>query len=114
MTHPIALVTDSTCDIPTAWKEQYEISVVPLTIVFGSQAYLDGVEMTAEQFYQRLALETNHPTTSQPTPGAFLAAYRQAAAAGAQQILTITISSAWAGRSSPRPVPAPPGVDWKR
>ena len=97
MTHPIALVTDSTCDIPTAWKEQYEISVVPLTIVFGSQAYLDGVEMTAEQFYQRLALETNHPTTSQPTPGAFLAAYRQAAAAGAQQILTITISSAMSG-----------------
>jgi len=97
MTERIALVTDSTCDIPAEWIRQYAITVVPLTIIFGDQQYLDGVEMSAEQFYQRLPTERNHPTTSQPTPGAFLEAYRQAAAAGAEQVLVITISSAMSG-----------------
>ncbi len=96
-THRIALVTDSTCDIPAEWLQQYEISIVPLTIIFGDQAYLDGVELTAEQFYQRLPGERTHPTTSQPTPQAFLQAYQRAAAAGADEILTITISGAMSG-----------------
>lgn len=97
MAQRIALVTDSTCDIPAAWIAQYDIGVVPLTIVFGSQAFLDGVELSAEQFYKRLLVETNHPTTSQPAPGAFLEAYRHAAECGAQEILVITISSAMSG-----------------
>jgi DegV family protein with EDD domain len=97
LTHRIALVTDSTCDIPAEWIEKYEISVVPLSIIFGNQAYLDGVELTAAQFYQRLPGETHHPTTSQPAPKAFLEAYRRAAAQGAEQILVITISSAMSG-----------------
>lgn len=96
MSHRIALVTDSTCDIPAEWVRQYEIAIVPLTIIFGDQQYLDGVEMTAGQFYERLPKESHHPTTSQPTPRAFLEAYR-AAAAGAKQILAITISSAMSG-----------------
>ena len=41
MSHRIALVTDSTCDIPTEWVRQYEIGIVPLTIIFGEQQYLD-------------------------------------------------------------------------
>ena len=97
MAHRIALVTDSTCDIPAEWIEKYEITVVPLIIIFGSQTYLDGVELTAAEFYQRLPGETHHPTTSQPSPEAFLEAYRQAAARGAEQILAITISSAMSG-----------------
>jgi DegV family protein with EDD domain len=76
---------------------QYEIGIVPLTIIFGDQQYLDGVDMTAAQFYERLPKESLHPTTSQPTPRAFLGAYQAAAAAGAEQILTITISSAMSG-----------------
>jgi DegV family protein with EDD domain len=97
MPHRIALVTDSTCDIPAEWQQQYDISVVPLTIIFGDEQYLDGVDMSAEQFYQRLTKEHKHPTTSQPTPKAFLETYRQAAAKGAEQILVITISSAMSG-----------------
>jgi DegV family protein with EDD domain len=97
MSKRIALVTDSTCDIPAEWIQQYDITVVPLTIIFGSQQFLDGVDLTAEQFYQRLPMETNHPTTSQPKPAAFLEAYSAAAARGAQEILTITISSAMSG-----------------
>lgn len=98
MPQSIALVTDSTCDIPAEWIQQYQITVVPLTIIFGDQQYLDGVDLTAEQFYQRLLpTEKNHPTTSQPTPEAFMHAYRQAMANGAKEILVITISSAMSG-----------------
>jgi DegV family protein with EDD domain len=97
MTHRIALVTDSTCDIPAKWIQQYEIAVVPLMIIFGSEQFLDGVELTAAQFYERLPRETNHPTTSQPTPKAFLDAYQHAADLGASEILAITISSAMSG-----------------
>jgi DegV family protein with EDD domain len=97
MARRIALVTDSTCDIPADWREKYDITVVPLTIVFDGQPYLDGVDLTAEEFYQRLLVDRTFPTTSQPTPKAFLEAYQQAAAKGAQEILVITISSAMSG-----------------
>ena len=49
MPQRIALITDSTCDIPASWREQYDIRVVPLTIVFGDRQYLDGVDMNACQ-----------------------------------------------------------------
>jgi DegV family protein with EDD domain len=97
MPHRIALVTDSTCDIPAEWIQQYDIKIVPLTIIFGTQQYLEGVDLSAEQFYKRLPTEPHHPTTSQPAPKAFLDAYRQAAAGGADEILAITISSAMSG-----------------
>jgi DegV family protein with EDD domain len=97
MPHRIALVTDSTCDIPAAWVKQYDITIVPLTIIFGDQQYLDGVDLAPEAFYERLLKDPVHPTTSQPTPKAFLEAYQRAAAAGADEILTIVISSAMSG-----------------
>jgi len=97
MAYSVALVTDSTCDIPPDWVRQYEIGIVPLTIVFGDQQFLDGVDLTAEQFYQRLPTEKHHPTTSQPTPKSLLEAYRRAAEAGAQEIIVFTISGAMSG-----------------
>jgi DegV family protein with EDD domain len=97
MSRRIALVTDSTCDIPAVWRAQYEIAVVPLTIIFGDQQYLEGVQISAEEFYARLLKDPIHPTTSQPTPKAFLEAYKQAAASGAEEIVTIVISSGMSG-----------------
>ncbi len=98
MTHRIALITDSTCDIPAEWIAQYDITVVPLTIIFGSEQYLDGVDLPAQAFYERLdRYPQPHPTSSQPAPKAFLEAYQKAAAQGAQEILVITISSAMSG-----------------
>jgi DegV family protein with EDD domain len=97
MPHRIALITDSTCDIPLEWVEQYEIDIIPLSIVFGDQPYLDGVELSAADFYQKLDSDKHHPTTSQPTPGAFLKAYEKAKASGAEQALVFTISSAMSG-----------------
>lgn len=97
MSHPIALITDSTCDIPAAWLEQYDITVIPLTIAFGEQTYLDGVDLQPRDFYARLGNDPHHPTTSQPSAGAFLEAYRQAADKGAAQVAVFTISSAMSG-----------------
>lgn len=97
MTQPISIITDSTCDIPEAWKQEYEISIVPLTIVFSDQQYLDGVDLTAEEFYKRLPTEKQIPTTSQPTPQLFLDAYKAAATKGAKEIVVFTISSAMSG-----------------
>ena len=97
MAHRIALVTDSTCDIPFEWIKQYNIQVVPLTVIFGDQQYLDSVEMTAEQFYERLPKDSHHPTTSQPTPQTFLDAFNRASQAGADEILAITISGGLSG-----------------
>ena len=97
MSSRVALVTDSTSDIPLEWVKQYDIAIVPLTIIFGDQQYLDGIDLTPEQFYARLPNAKIHPTTSQPTPQAFLDAYQRAAGRGAAQILAITISSAMSG-----------------
>ena len=71
-----ALVTDSTCDLPLEWIKQYDITVVPLTIISGDQQYLDGVDLTPKEFYHLLSKETLHPTRSQPAPEAFLKAYQ--------------------------------------
>ena len=97
MAHRIAIVTDSTCDIPAHWLKQYQITVVPMTLIFGEEQYLDGVQITSEEFYARLANSPIHPTTSQPSPEVFLDVFKKAAAEGAEEIVTMTISSAMSG-----------------
>ncbi len=97
MPHRVALVTDSTCDIPAEWIRQYEIIVVPLTIIIGGQQYLDGVDLTPVEFYRRLAAERIYQTTSQPAPEVFARAFRQAAERGAHEVLAMTISGAMSG-----------------
>lgn len=97
MPNRIALITDSTCDIPAAWVRQYDITIIPMTIIWGNDQYLDGVDLTAEAFYERLLIDINHPTTSQPAPSLFLTAYHQAIEKGAEEIIVFTISSAMSG-----------------
>lgn len=97
MAEKIALITDSTCDIPAEWVKQYNIQVIPLTIVMKGETFTDGVDITPIEFYELLAAENIHPTTSQPTPRLFLDAYKKAAASGAEQALVVTISSAMSG-----------------
>ncbi len=75
----VAVVVDSTADIPQRTREEYGISVVPLTIIFGNESFRDGVDMTSDQFYQRLTESSVHPSTSQPSPGAFAEVYERLA-----------------------------------
>jgi DegV family protein with EDD domain len=100
MAHRIALVTDSTCDIPADWLKQYQISVVPMTLIFGDEQFQDGIQITAKEFYERLLIDPIHPSTSQPTPEAFIEAFKKAAAAGADEIIAMVISSAMSGTYS--------------
>ncbi len=72
----VAIVTDSTADLPPALAAAHSITVVPLTLHFEGRSLLDGVDITAVDFYRRLPRATTHPTTSQPSPGQFEEAYR--------------------------------------
>ena len=100
MAHQIALVTDSTCDIPADWLKQYQVSVVPMTLIFGDEQFLDGIQITAMEFYKRLLSSPIHPSTSRPTPGAFLEIFKNAATADAKEIIAMVISSAMSGTYS--------------
>ena len=91
---PIRIVTDSSCDLPAGLVAQYGITVVPLYINIGGKSYLDGVEMTHEQFYQGLPHFKSHPTTFAPGPGQFVQVYERLAQEGASEIISIHIGSA--------------------
>lgn len=95
--HKIALITDSTCDLPPALREQYAIHVVPLSVIWGSEQLRDGVDIQPEAFYDRLVTDPIYPTTSQPTPQDFLRVYQQAQQDDAQEVVVVTISSAMSG-----------------
>ncbi|HEV2140912.1 MAG TPA: DegV family protein [Candidatus Dormibacteraeota bacterium] len=79
MTRTFAVVTDSTADLPREWQTRFGIDVVPLKVLFGKETFRDGVDMTNEQFFQRLAAATSLPTTSAPSPGDFAELYRRLA-----------------------------------
>ena len=75
-----AIVLDSTADLPDAAERFPNWRVVPLYVRFGDESLRDGVDIHAETFYERLRTSSVFPTTSQPTPGDFLACYRELAA----------------------------------
>ena len=90
----IRIVTDSSCDLPAELVASHGITVIPLYINIGKKSYLDGVEMTHEQFYDGLPAFEAHPTTSVPGPGQFVKVYDQLAHDGATDIISIHIGSA--------------------
>ena len=71
----VAIVTDSTADLPPAMVAARSIKVVPLTLHFDGRSLLDGVDITPSEFYRKLPNATTHPTTSQPSPGQFAETY---------------------------------------
>src|SRR5260221_1277568 len=83
----IGIVTDSTADIPLAEAEALGIIIVPLTVFFGEDAYLDGVELDNAGFYQKLQASKALPRTSQPAPAAFQEAYTRLIQEGTDGIL---------------------------
>lgn len=69
--YPIALVTDSTCDLPESFMEKYQVHVVPLSVFFGQNQYIDKISMSPESFYDKQETSKDYPTTSQPSVQAF-------------------------------------------
>ena len=95
-TENTAIVLDSTSDFSEAPQRYPNFRVVPLYVLFGDESLKDYVEITPERFYERLQGEAELPTTSQPTPGDFLATFEELAP-HYERILTLTISSTLSG-----------------
>ncbi len=75
----IAVVTDSTSDLPKELAEQYGITIVPLYVHFGDEEFRDGVDIQSDEFYARLQSGKVFPTTSAPSAGVFMEVYRELA-----------------------------------
>jgi DegV family protein with EDD domain len=89
----IRLVTDSSADLPSDLVHRHGIEVVPLTIRFGSEEYVDGVDLTPHEFWNHLQTSSSLPETAAPSAGAFKDAYARLAEQGADGIVVITLSS---------------------
>jgi len=92
----VKIITDSTSDITSNLAQELGITVVPLTVSFGHEHFLDRVEMTTDDFYRRLASENIFPTTTQPSPSLFVDAY-QKLAQESDEILVIVVSGELSG-----------------
>lgn len=93
---PVAIVTDSSCDLPDAVLDRHHIALVPLQVMFGDETFRDRVELKPEDFYRRMRGSKEHPTTSQPTPGEFVRVLRDARAE-ADEVIAVLLSARLSG-----------------
>ena len=95
-THRVAIVTDSTADLPPELAAARSVTVVPLTLNLDGQSLLDGIDITPAEFYRKLPRAIAHPTTSQPSPGRFAETYT-ALLANHDAVVSIHISEKLSG-----------------
>jgi DegV family protein with EDD domain len=88
----VYVVTDSSSDLTPEEVAPFDVEIVPLTVRFGSEEFTDGVDLSIDDFYRRMADSEELPQTACPSPGAFAAAFRRAEEAGADAVVCITIS----------------------
>jgi DegV family protein with EDD domain len=93
----IRIVTDSTCDLPQEVIQKYGIAVAPLFINVGEESYLDGIELSRQEFYTKLPDYPQHPTTGTPGTERFKQLYRGLTEEGASEIFSIHISKSLSG-----------------
>lgn len=89
----VRVVTDSACDLTDELAAASGVTVVPLTIRFGDEELLDRRDLSPDEFWRRCKASPTLPETAAPSPGAFQAAYEDAADQGAEAVLCLTISS---------------------
>lgn len=90
----VKIIVDSTADLTAELREQ--IYVVPLSVHFGDEEFVDGVTITHEEFYEKLASAKVLPRTSQPSPDTFIRAYEQVTADGSEAVV-LTVASSLSG-----------------
>lgn len=93
----VGIVCDSTCDLGLDYFEQNDVVMVPLKVQIGDETFLDWVDLSPTDFYERQKIVVEMPTTSQPTPAEFADAYRQLANSGVDDIVVVTLTSALSG-----------------
>ena len=96
MTNKVAIVTDSTAYLPPETLRQYNISITPLSVIWGNDVYRDGVDILPDEFYKRLANSKVMPTTSQVTPGVMQSTFELLLEQGVD-VLGIFVSSKISG-----------------
>jgi DegV family protein with EDD domain len=96
MSNKVAIITDSTAYLPEECLRQYNISVTPLSVIWGDQVYLDGVDILPGEFYKRLAESKVMPTTSQVTPAVMESTFQSLLGQG-YDVLGIFVSSKISG-----------------
>jgi DegV family protein with EDD domain len=89
---PVTIVTDSANDLDDALIAELGIIVVPLSIRFGTEEFVDRVNLSPQEFYDRMATSSALPETSAPAPGAFEQAFRTALDGGADGVLCVNLS----------------------
>jgi DegV family protein with EDD domain len=89
----VHIVTDSACDLGSDDVAALDVTIVPLSIRFGSEEFIDREQLSVEDFYRRMAETDALPETSAPAPGAFQQAFQKAASAGADAVVCINLSS---------------------
>lgn len=92
----VAIITDSTAYLPQEYLQQYDLKIIPLTVIFGEESFNDGFDLSPAAFYTRLQNSDVMPTTSQVTVGAFKEIFENLHQDG-RDILTITISGKLSG-----------------
>ena len=90
----IGIVTDSTCDLPHYLIEQHELEVIPCILVLDGKEYLDGIDITREDFYKRLPSIQTHPTTAAPSIGDFTSRYESLLSRGCDHVLSLHAAGA--------------------
>lgn len=93
----IAVMTDSTSYIPEDLREQYDIHIVPLSVVFGDESFQEDIDITTEEFYAKIRDSKTLPTTSQPSVGAFVDLYNFLASENYEAVITVHLSSKISG-----------------
>jgi DegV family protein with EDD domain len=92
----VKIITDSLGDIPNDIVKKLDISVIPIHVVFGTESFRDGIDITTDEFYSRLVKSKTLPTTAVPALGTFMDAYEKAAKES-DEIIVITLSHKLSG-----------------
>jgi len=87
----VEVVTDSLSDVPSELAKELGITVIPMNVLFGTEVYRDGIDLTTEQFYDKLMHSKTIPTTAVPPLGTFVEAYDRLAQE-TDEILVIAVS----------------------
>ncbi|MDW3215387.1 MAG: DegV family protein [Ilumatobacteraceae bacterium] len=90
----IRIVTDSSCDLPEAVVAEHGVRVVPLSIRFGDEEFIDREQLTTAEFWARCSQQDTLPETAAPAPGQFEQTYRELIAEGATGIVVVSLSGA--------------------
>jgi DegV family protein with EDD domain len=89
----VRVVCDSSCDLPASTLAEWRIEIVPLTIRFGDEEFVDRKDLTPQEFWARCKTSPVLPETSAPSPGAFEKTFRDLKADGADGVVVVTLSS---------------------